>query len=181
MGSKIGLGGPLGGSWGHLGPKSNLRPPGVRRWASKGLPGTPKLEAKLDPKRTKLGPNGAQVGDFVDMCLHLCVHVGPRTHQSPIRGPLEPKMIPKCAQHARAEGHEMRALLIRNTLFRFRCPTALGSLLTPYLGPIFHPSWSQAGSKRVQVGPKLAPSWPNLAPSGPKVAPSSLQVGPKLF
>ena len=159
MGSKIGLGGPLGGSWGHLGPKSQSRPPRVRRWASKGLPGTPKLEAKLDPKRTKLGPNGAQVGDFVDMCLHLCVHVGPRTHQSPIRGPLEPKMLPKCAQHARAEGHEMRALLIRNTLFRFRCPSALGSLLTPYLGPIFHPSWSQVGSKRAQVGPKLAPSW----------------------
>ena len=68
------LGGLLGGSWGHLGPKSQSRPPRVRRWASKGLPGTPKLEAKLDPKRSKLGPNGAQVGDFVDLCPHLCVH-----------------------------------------------------------------------------------------------------------
>ena len=58
LGSKIGLGGPLGGSWGHLGPKSNLRPQKVRRWASKGLPGTPNLEAKLDQDGTKLGPSG---------------------------------------------------------------------------------------------------------------------------
>ena len=157
MGSKIGLGGPLGGSLGHLGPKSQTRPPRVRRWASKGLPGTPKLEAKLDPKRTKLGPNGAQVGDFVDLCLHLCNHAGPRARQNPIRGPLDPKMLPKCTQHARAESHEMRALLIRNTLFRFPCPSALGSLLTPYLGPIFHPSWPRVDAKRVQVGPKRDP------------------------
>ena len=146
------------GSWGHLGPKSQTRPPRVRSWASKGLPGTPKLEAKLDPKRTKLGPNGAQVGDFVELCFHLCNHVGPIAQQSPVRGPLDPKMLPKCTQHARAEGHEMPALLIRNPLFRFRCPSALGSLLTPYLGFIFHPSWSQVGSKRAHVGPKLAPS-----------------------
>ena len=157
MDSKIGLGG-------QDGPKSQTRPPRVRRWASKGLPGTPKLEVKLDPKRTKLGPNGAQVGDFADLCLHLCSHVSPRAQQSPIRGPLDPKMPPKCAQHARAEGYEMRDLLIRNPLFRFRCPSALGSLLTPYLGPIFHPSWSQVGSKRAQVGPKLAPSWPQEGP-----------------
>ena len=108
-----------------------------------------------------------QVGDFVDLCLHLSVHVGSRTHESPIRGPLEPKMLPKCGQYARAEGHEMRALLIRNPLFRFRYPRALGSLLTPYLGPIFHPSWSQAASKRAQVGPKLAPSSPQVGPKIP--------------
>ena len=135
------LGGFLDMSWGHLGPKSQSRPPRVRRWASKGLPGTPKLEANLDPKRTKLGPNGAQVGDFVDLCLRLCNHVGPRAQQSPIRDPLDPKMLPKCSQHARAEGHEMLALLIRNTLFQFRWPSALGTLLTPHLGSIFCPSW----------------------------------------
>ena len=117
LGSKIGLGGPLGGSWGHLGPKSQTRPLRLSRWASKGLPGTPKLEAKLDPKRTKLGPDGAQVGDFVALCLHLCVHVRPRTHQSLIRGPLELKMLPKCSQHAMAEGYKVLLL----PLFWFRC------------------------------------------------------------
>ena len=167
MGSKIGLGGSLGGSLGNLSPKSQTRPPRVRRWASKGLPGTPKLDAKLDPKRTKLGTNGAQIGDFVDSCFHLCNHVGPRVQQSPIRGALDSKMLPKCAQHARAEGHEMRALLIRNPLFQFRCPSVLGSLLTPYLGPIFHPSWSQVGSKRAQVSAELAPSWHQEGPKSP--------------
>ena len=59
VGLKIGLGRPLGGSWGHLGPKSQSRPPGVRRWASKGLPGTSNLEAKLGQDGVKLGPSGA--------------------------------------------------------------------------------------------------------------------------
>ena len=67
------LAGLLEGSWVDLGPKSQTRPPRVRRWAFKGLPGTPKLEAKLDPKRTKLGPNGAQVGDFVDLAVGVLV------------------------------------------------------------------------------------------------------------
>ena len=80
-------------SWGHLGPKSQTRPPRVRWRASKDFLGTPKLEAKLDPKRTRLGPNGLQVVDFVDLCLLVCVHVGPRTHESPIRGPFEPKIF----------------------------------------------------------------------------------------
>ena len=46
------LGALLGGSWGHLGPKSQSRPPRVRRWASKGLPGTPQLGAKIQHKST---------------------------------------------------------------------------------------------------------------------------------
>ena len=50
--------GGLGAILGPLGPKSNLRPPGVRRWASKGLPGTPYLEAKLGQDGAKLGPSG---------------------------------------------------------------------------------------------------------------------------
>ena len=111
-----------------------------------GSPWDPILEAKLDSKRTKLEPNGFQVNDFVGLCLHLCNHVCQQAQQSPIQGPLDFKMLARRAQHARAEGHEMRALLIRNTLFQLRCPVALGSVVTPHLGPIFP-----------QVGPKLAP------------------------
>ena len=122
-----------------------------------GLPGTPKLDAKLDQNRTKLGPNGARVGDFIDPCLHLCVHVRPRTYQNLIRGALEPQMLPKCSQHAKAEGYKMHALPIRNTLVRFRSPGALGTPLAPHLCPIYLPSWSQVGAQRDQVGAKLAP------------------------
>ena len=143
MGSKIGLGGPLGGSSGHLRPNNQTRPPRLRRRASKGLLGSPKLGAKMDPKQTKLRPNGAQVGDFVHLCLQLCAHVGPRTYQSPIRGPIEAKMLPKCAQHAMAEGHEMRGLPIRNTLVGFGAQV----LLEPHLHPLglhFPPqSWTK--------------------------------------
>ena len=39
----------------------------------------------------------------------------------------------------------MRALPMRNTLFWFRCPSALGTPLAPHLDHIF------------EVGPKLAP------------------------
>ena len=92
--SKIGLGGPcwapksvleslLAGSWGHLGPKSQTRPPRVGRRASKDLPGTPKLEAKLDPKRTKLGPNGVQVG------------VGPKRDPRALGNDHKTKKLPK--------------------------------------------------------------------------------------
>ena len=138
-------------------PKTQTRPPRVRRRASKGLPGAPKLESELDPKRTMLGPKYAEVGDFVDMCLLLCVHVSPKTHRNPIRGPLDSKMFPKSAQHARAESHEMRAVLLRNTLYRFWCPHVFGIPLAPHLGPTFCPSWSQVGAQSAQVGPKRDP------------------------
>ena len=74
----------LEGSGCHLGPKSqqDLNKSPKSQFAGPLL--TPKLEAKLDPKRTKLGPNCTQVCDFVDLCVHLCVHARPRSHQSAI-------------------------------------------------------------------------------------------------
>ena len=57
MGSKIALGGPLGGSGVHLGPKRQSRPPRVRQRASRGLLGTPNLEAKIEKKRVELERN----------------------------------------------------------------------------------------------------------------------------
>ena len=117
-----------------------------------------KMKAQIH-KVANLGAIWSQLGPFWVQLGLQCQ--GPK---ETLGGPFEPKMLPTCIQHARAEGHEMLALLIRNPLYRFRCPNALGSVLTPYFSSIFHPSWSQVGSKTAQVGPKLAPSWHQEGP-----------------
>ena len=162
LGSKIGIERPLGRLWGHPGPKGQTRTCGGVS-ISKDLAGTAKLQTKLDPKRTKLGPNGAQVGHLIDLCLHLGVHVHPRIHQIPNRGPLDPEMLPKSAQHARAEGNEIRALRIRST-FSVSVPKCAWNPTCTHLGPIFQPSWAQVGAKKAQVSAKLAPSCPQEGP-----------------
>ena len=154
----------MGPTWNQVGAKLGQVGPKLGRVEAKLAPSW----TKLAPSWAKLGPNGAQIGDLVDLCPHICVHVRPRIHQSAIQGPLEPKMLPNCCQHARAESHEMRALLIRITLFQFRWPSALGALLTPHLGPIFCPSWFKLGLLEAKFGPswlKLAPSWRQIGPS----------------
>ena len=72
-----------------------------------------KLEAKVDTKRTKLGANGAQVDDHMDLCPHLCVQVRPMTHQSPIRSPLDSKIRLHLRQDA------PKHFLIKHQRFQF--------------------------------------------------------------
>ena len=137
---------------------------------------------KVGPSWAKLGPSWSQVGAKLGQvgtkwrpswrsCRLVPASLCPCASKDPSErhpSPLEPKMLPNCCQHARAESHEMRALLIRNILFQFRWPSALGALLTPHLGPIFCPSWFKLGLLEAKFGPswlKLAPSWRQIGPS----------------
>ena len=87
LGSKIGLGGPLGESWSDLGPKSQSRPPKGEEMGLQGFPWDPQLGGQVGPKTD-------QVGTKWRPSWRLCRHVPSSLCPCGSKDPSEPHPRP---------------------------------------------------------------------------------------